>query len=314
MRCQPWVAALEARTLLSTLTVTNDNDSGSGSLRGALAVAVAGDTIKFARSAYGTITLSSGPLQVASSVTIDGPGAKDITINGNNSFQDLMVDANITATISGLTVTGGQGPATYPYGGGGIFNDGTLTVANCVITSNSGEVGGGILNSGSLTVESSVVSNNTATLGGAGIQNNPTAVLEINGSTIANNAAGDLDGGIGNFGGTVKITNSVVSGNSAPSGGGGIGDTRFSGGGGTMTIDNSLISNNSASSENGGGILVNGGALTLSLSTVENNPGSSFEAPPRSICRTACSRTIVRSAGPAAAGHSAAASISSVAP
>ena len=32
-RCLPRVAALEARTLLSTLTVTNDHDSGSGSLR-----------------------------------------------------------------------------------------------------------------------------------------------------------------------------------------------------------------------------------------------------------------------------------------
>ena len=116
-RCQPRVGALEARTLLSTLTVTNDNDSGSGSLRGALAAAVAGDTIKFAHSAYGTITLSSGPLQVATSVTIDGPGAKDVTINGNNTFQDLMVDANVTASVSGLTITGGEGPATYPIRG-----------------------------------------------------------------------------------------------------------------------------------------------------------------------------------------------------
>ena len=59
-------------------------------------------------------------------MTIDGPGAKDVTINGNNTFQDLLVDANVSASVSGLTITGGQGPATtYPYGGGGIFNAGT---------------------------------------------------------------------------------------------------------------------------------------------------------------------------------------------
>ena len=238
------VGALEGRTLLSTLTVTNDNDSGSGSLRGALAAAVAGDTIKFARSAYGTITLATGPLRVTSSVTIDGPGAKDVTISGNNTFQDLVVDADVSATVSGLTFTGGQGPATYPYGGGGIFNDGTLTVADSVITNNSGEVGGGILNGGSMTVADSVITNNAGSEAGggilnngsltvqgsvvsnytasfaAGIANNPTAVLDLSGSTIENNTAGDLNGGIGNFLGTVKITSSVVSGNAAPSGGG----------------------------------------------------------------------------------------------
>ena len=61
-RFAPDLLALEARALLSTLTVTNDNDSGSGSLRYELGVAQPGDTIKFSPSAYGTITLTSGPL------------------------------------------------------------------------------------------------------------------------------------------------------------------------------------------------------------------------------------------------------------
>ena len=47
MRCLPQLAALESRALLSTLTVTSDADSGSGSLRAALSSAVTGDTIKF---------------------------------------------------------------------------------------------------------------------------------------------------------------------------------------------------------------------------------------------------------------------------
>ena len=46
----------------STITVTNTNDSGPGSLRQALMIAHDGDTIKFAVT--GTITLTSGGLPV----------------------------------------------------------------------------------------------------------------------------------------------------------------------------------------------------------------------------------------------------------
>jgi hypothetical protein len=272
-RVAPRLLPLELRVLLSTITVTNDNDNGSGSLRGALAAAVAGDTIKFAPSAYGTITLSSAPLEVTSSVTIMGPGAKDVTINGNNTFQDLLVDANVTARVSGLTITGGKGPATYPYGGG-IFNNGTLTVANCVITNNSaGEygAGGGIDNNGSLTVTNSIVSNNTADFG-AGISNNSTGILEITGSTISNNTVGTYGegGGLSNLG-MATITSSVVSNNSAGGGGGGITDSSFSAGGGTLAIKNSVVSNNSA--PGGGGGLEAGSFCTVTIinSTIANN-------------------------------------------
>ncbi len=72
----------------------SDADSGSGSLRGALGSAVAGDTIKFAPSAFGTIKLTSGPLEVATNVSIDGPGADKITIDGNKTFQDLLFARN----------------------------------------------------------------------------------------------------------------------------------------------------------------------------------------------------------------------------
>ena len=56
-----------------TITVTNTNDSGPGSLRQALAEANDGDTITFAVT--GTIGLTSGELLVAKSITISGPGA-----------------------------------------------------------------------------------------------------------------------------------------------------------------------------------------------------------------------------------------------
>ena len=74
---------MEDRTLLSKLTVINNNDSGLGSLRAAIAAAHSGDTINFANSLIGqTIKLTSGPLAIAKSLTIDGLGASQLTVSG----------------------------------------------------------------------------------------------------------------------------------------------------------------------------------------------------------------------------------------
>ena len=125
----PTSLALEARALLSTLTVTNDNDSGTGSLRYELGAAQPGDTIKFAPKAYGTITLTSGPLEVATSVDIQGPGANKVTVSGDDKSDVFDVQSGVTATISGLTVTDGSYAASGGFGAGGIINDGTLTLS-----------------------------------------------------------------------------------------------------------------------------------------------------------------------------------------
>ena len=66
----------------TTITVTNSNDSGPGSLRQALIDANDGDTITFAVT--GTIALTSGELLVDKSITISGPGAESLTVNGNS--------------------------------------------------------------------------------------------------------------------------------------------------------------------------------------------------------------------------------------
>src|SRR6478672_10092763 len=100
----------------ATITVTNTNDSGPGSLRQALAVAHDGDRITFAVS--GTITLTSGALVVAKNVTISGPGADHLSIVGMPFQSVFSVGA---ATISGLTIRDGAV---------GIDNGGMLTVMN----------------------------------------------------------------------------------------------------------------------------------------------------------------------------------------
>ena len=92
------------------IVVTNTSDSGPGSLRDALAVANDGDTID-ATSVSGTILLTSGHLNVDKDVTISGPGAANLAVDGN--AQSLVFNVNLvkTVTIFGLTVTNGNGGA-----------------------------------------------------------------------------------------------------------------------------------------------------------------------------------------------------------
>jgi hypothetical protein len=156
------VIHLEAATII----VTNTNDSGSGSLRQALAVAHHGDRITFAVS--GTITLTGGGLVVTKNVTISGPGANELSIDGNQAPFVFAVDAGKAATISGLTIRNGFD---------GIVNAGTLAVSNCVLSGNSRD---GIFNSGILTVSNCVLSGNSSDgIGNDGLFSGQTASLTV---------------------------------------------------------------------------------------------------------------------------------------
>src|SRR4051812_12445750 len=67
----------------ATITVTSVADSGTGTLREALASASSGDTISFSLTTPARITLSSGELLVTKSLTISGPGASNLAVDGN---------------------------------------------------------------------------------------------------------------------------------------------------------------------------------------------------------------------------------------
>ena len=118
-------------THATTIFVTNTNDSGSGSLRAALAAANDGDTID-ASGVSGTILLTSAELQVTHNVTINGPGAATLAVDGNATFRVFDNFAS-NVTISGLTITNGLGNAS---GGGGISNQGGLTLSGCTVSNN----------------------------------------------------------------------------------------------------------------------------------------------------------------------------------
>jgi hypothetical protein len=232
----------------------NANDSGVGSLRQALADANDGDTINFDVSVTGTITLSSGELLVNDNITISGPGANILAVNGNAASRVFNIASGKTVTISGLTITNGS--VSGVNFGGGIYNDqdATLTVNNCTVSGNSSVRGGGIFNF--------------------------VATLIVNKSTLSDNSAiGNSGGGIENFHGTLTVNNSTLSGNSADDNGGGIYNNGGEGGGCAMLIvNNSSLSGNSAGFS-GGGIYNDDfqGCATLRLGNTILKAGSSGE-------------------------------------
>jgi hypothetical protein len=265
----------------ATITVTNTNDSGPGSLRQALASANDHDTITF--SVTGTIGLTSGELLVNKMITISGPGAASLALDGNDNSRVFHIGSRRPVSISGLTITNGNGASG---GGGAIWNDhGALTLNNCAVDFNrTAYLAGGIYNDGSngtaaTTILNSTVSGNFAPYAGGGIYNDGGgATLTIMNSTINTNAAwyddipfgGGEGGGIFNDG-SLMITSSVVSNNQAgldgqnfPVGiGGGISNY------GTLTITDCAITSNQVYLVGGG--IYNDGMLAINNSTVSDN-------------------------------------------
>jgi len=241
------LAATTMQAHAATITVTNTNDSGPGSLRQALANANNGDRINFAVT--GTITLTSGGLVVTKNVTISGPGANQLSIDGNQATLVFGVFPQRTVSISGLSITNGQ------YG---IWNEqGTLTVSNCVSSGNSFT---GLYNHGgydvgaSVTIANSVISNNSGT--GAINEVPPTCCFSTStqppiatpapfqmsdSNTLARNSADQLSDP--DHCACMTITDSVVS-NNAENGITNSGVFGFSTGPATLTVVNSNVSDN----------------------------------------------------------------------
>jgi hypothetical protein len=237
--CLSALCLVALSTQAATITVTNTNDSGAGSLRQAIADAHNGDTINL--GVTGVITLSSGELLLDKSISIHGPSAGNLTIDCNYSSRGFYVSSGVTATIAGLAITNGNGQGDIPYGAG-IYNDhATLTVDECTLSGNAaGFRGGGIYNDGS----------------------NGSATLIVTNSTLSGNWAaapyfrGD-GGGIYNEAGMLTVSNSTFSENWAYSSvGGGIYN------GGTVTIGNTIFKTGAFGGEGGGNIVNNGVAIS----------------------------------------------------
>ncbi len=269
---------------LPSTVVTNTNDSGPGSLRQAIATAVAGDTIIFDSSlANQTITLSSGQLEIDKDLIIDGADAAGLTISGNNASRIFDVQFQKVFTLKNLKMLDGRTTQTGIEGNGGAINTSsqvTLTIENSEFLNNvtAGE-GGGAISAGhksNTTIINSKFDGNDATLGesergGGAIITNGFASLTIKNSEFTNNKG--INGGAINTPSTAltvenstfinndtTVGASISSSSSSPRGFGGAIYTdgvsaSFGGDNGSIIIRDSLFDGNKGAGSGGAAFL-----------------------------------------------------------
>jgi len=239
--------------------VTHTNDTGPGSLRQAVLDAASNpgaDTIVFASGFTGTINLAS-TITLDSDVTLDAPGG--VTVAGNNTnFRVFNVNAGVTATLSGFTVTGGKGDQ-----GGALQNNGTLTLTGMTFTSNHATLNGGAIfntSGNTVTMTGCLIGSNTTAGAGGGVFNQGTlnaTDTTFSGNTAANGGGNGFGGGIRNLNGGVALTRCTLSGNTAgntaPSTGGGLSNIAAAGTA-TATLNQCTIAGNTVPTGTGGGI------------------------------------------------------------
>ena len=146
------------------------------------------NTVQIITSLPITLSPALGTLQFSNTGTaeeIDNVGRGLAVISGNGAVGVLQVNQGVTVTLTDLEITAGMATT-----GGGIENDGSLTLNSTTVTGNSAtEGGGGVNNTGSLTLTGATISGNTATSGG-GVNNTGTLMLSDSAAITGNSASG----------------------------------------------------------------------------------------------------------------------------
>jgi CSLREA domain-containing protein len=230
-------------------TTSGDCSAGSGT-----------DTIVFSTS--GSILLGAPLPAITSSMVIDGTGYT-IIIDGRNNHRVFEVQTGGSLTLNLVTVLNGY---QVSNNGGGIYNNGTLSISNSIVSNSHAVYGGGVYNdsAGTATVANNSVINGNSALRGGGVYNQGNLLVDA--STISNNTVPDCGGGIWNSG-TLVIQNAstIGSGNTAGFGGGVYNS-------GSLTVTSSTVINNTANVNLGGGIFNDtGGVAAVTGATIQGN-------------------------------------------
>jgi hypothetical protein len=273
---RPTLEALEDRLVLSTFPVTNSSDNSlPGSLRYAIGQAnqpgYAGSVVSITAQVTGPIILTQGELTVGADMTISNDSGAPVEVRQATANSRVM---HVLSGASTVTITGNGGASPLTLDGGSV----------------TGGNGGGILVDGttglSLT-DVRVVSNRVAA-GARGQGGNGSGVYAAGGtvtltdSSVSNNTAPDgKSGGIDVESGSVVLTGSQVDGNSAHNVGGiHVANVAHLGDIAVQVLAGSTVNGNSSTATldarkgdfGGGGIAADGaGGVYVSDSQVSHN-------------------------------------------
>ena len=187
---------LEATTY--TVTSALESAATSGTLKNRIAAAEAGDFITFDVTAMGgnKIMLTS-PVVVDKNLTIIG-AAGGVVLDGGTNVSVIQIGDAVVARLENLIIQNGYDIVAYA---GGVWNNGNLTMVNCVVADNESDASegtGGIVQYSAET-------------------DNKTDVLNLINCTVTNNNGtstfADGVGGLSIYGGTVNVYNTIIYGN-----------------------------------------------------------------------------------------------------
>ncbi|MDJ0785080.1 MAG: DUF4347 domain-containing protein, partial [Desulfosarcinaceae bacterium] len=197
---------------------------------------------------------ASGDLDITDALTITGADASTTIIDANGLDRVFHLNASAAnLTLTDLTIQGGD---TTAEGGGIYVEDGSaqLIASRVIVTGNLAGNGGGIYNRGTITLTDVVISDNgyAGTFEGGGLHNKEDATLTN--VTLSGNRS-DRGGGIhnDNTATSLSLTNVTISGNTAADTGGGLYNQN------PATLDNVTVTLNTASTAAG---IFNEGAAT----------------------------------------------------
>ncbi len=255
-----------------------DDGTGKATLRASIQEANArpGDDIIVLGPGTYSLTLpgtaendsETGDLDIADALLIIGAGSGSTVIDGQQLDRVFHVLPGVHATLQNLTVRNGSAVGEH---GGGIRNDGTLTLVDAVLSQNTTDQDGGGLynNNGTVSLQGGSVQNNMASLDGGGVAN--WGAIVVTNTSFSDNSA-RLGAGILNHsssGATLDITGASFTGNTASTSGGAL----RNGTGAATVVRDSVFEQNEASS--GGAIALQDSQVEIYRSTIRDNTADS---------------------------------------
>jgi fibronectin-binding autotransporter adhesin len=255
-----------ASVKLANLSITGVNSATNGGAVSSLTSVV---TITNASITHNSSVNNGGGLYQSGGTL----ALKNVNVASNSSSISgggLFIDSNSQLSVSGKTTISGNRASSY---GGGIYaHYSTVALASITVTGDTAGIsGGGVCQTGgSLTLTGgSLVQSNTGASFGGGILVNGGCVFNMIGGKLTGNTTTQSSGGGGGLfaSGSAHLTSAGISGNSVSSASGSGGGIYQSGG--TLKLTESPVSANTA--YQGGGVAVIGGSFKLKQSSVNGN-------------------------------------------